>query len=103
MTRMSWVLILAGALAAPGGVGAVPVTLPIAATSRLAAEPVQAFCGPNRCFARPVWRYRSGAGFLPYRRFGFAPPGPRFAPFGFRRFGGYGDGRFGGFRPSTEN
>lgn len=99
MTRMSRILILAGALAAPGSADA----LPVAAAARLAAEPVQAFCGPNRCFARPFWRYRSGAGFLPYRRFGFAPPGPRFAPFGFRRFGGYGDGRFGGFRPSTEN
>ena len=59
-------------------------------------QPVQAFCGPFRCGARPFWRYRSGAGFLPYRRFGLAPGRPRFAPDDMLRFRGA--GRFGGFR-----
>ncbi len=97
MARTLRILILAGALAAAGNAHALPIAAPPAAARR-AAEPVQAFCGPYRCFARPFWRYRPGAGFLPFRRFGFAPPRPRFAPFGFRRFGGYGGGRFGGFR-----
>ena len=92
------VLVLAGVLASTGGAAALPIPVPLRAGA--AAEPVQAFCGPYRCSARPFWRYRSGAGFLPYRSFGFAPPAPRFAPFGFRRFGGPGGfgGRPGGFR-----
>lgn len=99
MSRALRILVLAAALAAAGGARALPVAAPLAREPRVLMEPVQAFCGPYRCFARPVWRYRSGAGFLPYRRFGFAPARPRFAPFGFRRFGGYGGfgGRFGGF------
>jgi hypothetical protein len=48
-------------------------------------------CGPYRCFRRPLWRYGSGRGFFPLRRFG-PPPARRFyyRPFGFRRFGGFG-------------
>ena len=90
--RVLRILVLAGALASAGSAEALPV--PAAMRAGTGAEPVQAFCGPYRCFARPFWRYRSGAGFRPFRRFGFAPPPPRFAPFGFRRFGG----RPGGFR-----
>jgi hypothetical protein len=91
-------VVLAGALAAAGAAHALPADASLAATARLAVDPVQAFCGPARCFARPFWRYRSGAGFRPYRGPGAVPPPPfRFAPFGFRRFGNEG-GRFGGFR-----
>ena len=87
MSRALQILVLATALAAAGGAHALPVAAPLAGEPPALVEPVQAFCGPYRCFARPFWRYRSGAGFLPYRRFGFAPARPRFAPFGFRRFG----------------
>jgi hypothetical protein len=96
MSRALQILVLATALAAAGGAHALPVAAPLAGEPPALVEPAQAFCGPYRCFARPFWRYRSGAGFLPYRRFGFAPARPRFAPFGFRRFGGYRG--FGGFR-----
>lgn len=89
------IIVLAGALAVTGAADAMPMNALLARQARPVADPVQAFCGPHRCFPGPFWRYRSGAGFLPYRRFGFAPARPRFAPFAFRRFGG---DRFGGFR-----
>ncbi|MGI4765150.1 MAG: hypothetical protein ACRYGP_08820 [Janthinobacterium lividum] len=86
------ILVLAAALGAAGKASALPVAAPMEKQG-LRAESIQAFCGPFRCFARPFWRYRSGAGFRPFRRFGYPAPRPRFAPFGFRRFdapGGYG-------------
>lgn len=90
------ILVLAGALAHPGIAAALPVPGPMPPPGP-AAEPAQAFCGPYRCFAGPFWRYRSGAGFRRFGGPGFAPARPfGFAPFGFRRFGGF--GRFGGFR-----
>ena len=100
MMRALRILVFAIALAATGRADALPMSAGPAAETRPGSEPFQAFCGPDRCFARPVWRYRSGSGFLPFRRFGFMPPRPRFAPFGFRPFGGPGSfgGRFGGFR-----
>ena len=96
MLRALRILAVAGVLAAAGDAEALPITAPRPDVLGLAEEHVQAFCGPYRCFARPFWRYRSGAGFLPYRRFGFAPARPRFAPFGLGHFGG--GGRFGRWR-----
>lgn len=72
----------------PAGIGPVdarPVSM----------ERVQAVCGPNRCAARPYWRYGYGTGFRPFAGYGPRPT-PRFTyqPFGFERFGG--GGRYGG-------
>ncbi len=54
-------------------------------------ERVALVCGPFRCVQRPFWRYGSGTGFRPLRRFGFAPARPfGHPPLAFGRFGGYG-------------
>ena len=75
------------------GVGAVPAgPLPVGQHG-LEAEPerVALVCGPFRCVQRPFWRYGSGTGFRPLRRFGFAPARPfLYPPLAFGRFGGYG-------------
>ena len=89
------ILVLAAVLTTASHASALPTPAPVVGQGSQ-IESVQAFCGPFRCFARPVWRYRSGAGFRPYRHFDFPAARPRFAPFGFRRFGP--PGGFGGFR-----
>ena len=58
---------------------------------RAEVERVALICGPFRCVQRPFWRYGSGTGFRPLRRFGFAPARPfGYPPLAFGRFGGYG-------------
>jgi hypothetical protein len=80
-------LVLSAALAWCGGAFALPVAPEPWSRGLL---PAQMVCGPYRCFRRPLWRYGTGRGFFPLRRFG-PPPARRFyyRPFGFRRFGGF--------------
>ncbi len=88
-------LVLAAAMAWCGGAGAVQGQGP---RWDGGVEQVRMACEGFGCAPRPLWRYGSGRGFFPMRRFGpppvrrfgFRPLGFRpigFRPLGFRRFG----------------